>query len=515
LLHTWSLSLEEQFYLVYPLFFLALRRYGLSVLRWGLTLATLLSFIACLWAARQDPNSAFYLLPFRAWELLVGGLLASLSGHPWLEKYRAYFALPGLLCIALALFNFEATTPFPGWHALLPVLGSALVIAGQSSPSSLIGRFLQAPGLVFFGLISYSLYLWHWPMIVFAKYYLARPLQPVESGAILALTTGLAYLSWRYIENPFRQAPTIGRSRFAPMMVALFLLLGLMGSTGIYFQGWPQRVSPQIQALAEAGSGTIPFFTAPCFERTAADIRTQGIRCRIGAHAPQPQPRFLLWGDSHALALAPEIHALGQRTGAQGLFVGKSACPPLLGVDAYHDKYGRGCGGVNDAIWQWLQQQPTIDHVVLAARWGQNINSRFNPYHGKLERFLIPDNQLFEAGLARTVQQLRQKGYRVTLIGPIPEPEQAVPLQMAQSERYHQRLPLGPSRTAQTDRHQALMRFLHSLQQQYGITLFDVMPQLCPTDHCRIGEAEGPFYRDHHHLNSRGAAVALTGFSLR
>jgi len=206
LLHTWSLAVEEQFYIFFPIVILVSLKF-LKV-RFTLLLVVLgavLSFLISLYVTNKDPSLSFYWLPFRAWELLFGSLIA-LGILPELRSrvLRHAVSVVGLVLVLVSLAFYSSGTLFPGLMAAPPVLGATMII--WSGPSSLIGRALSAKPLVFVGLISYSLYMWHWPIIVFAELYLIREPYLYELLAIFAVTVMVSYVSWRFIEQPFRNS---------------------------------------------------------------------------------------------------------------------------------------------------------------------------------------------------------------------------------------------------------------------------------------------------------------------
>ena len=205
LLHTWSLAIEEQYYLLFPAFLFAVRNFlggryiGATA---GLFIA---SFVISVWSTYAAPDAAFYLLPSRTWELMLGSLIA--LGTPMISKagLRQFTALLGVALVLTAVFLFQHDTRFPGLAALVPCIGTALIIiAGMGSQSTAVGKLLSWKPIVAVGLISYSLYLWHWPVLVLAKHYLLRPLDGLEASVLVGFSLLLAYVSWRFVEKPFR-----------------------------------------------------------------------------------------------------------------------------------------------------------------------------------------------------------------------------------------------------------------------------------------------------------------------
>ncbi|MEK7830212.1 MAG: acyltransferase, partial [Acidobacteriota bacterium] len=252
LLHTWSLAVEEQFYIVFPIYLMIVARWFPRALK-PLTVAiAILSFGLSLYSVVFAPTAAFYLAPSRTWELLLGAMLAMKVFPPIRsKKLCAALAVAGLVLIALAVALLSQHSPFPGAYALLPCVGTFLVIYAGAGEQNFVGRLLSMRWLVFIGLISYSFYLWHWPLIVFAELYLVRDITNQEAWALIALSALLAFLSWKFIESPFRlrQVAASRRGLFlfagATMLVAVFLGLPLH-----FTEGLPQRMSPQARQLA-------------------------------------------------------------------------------------------------------------------------------------------------------------------------------------------------------------------------------------------------------------------------
>ena len=224
LLHTWSLAVEEQFYVVFPLLLLAAWRLGRGVLLALIGAIAVASLFTSVDEVRNFPSAAFYLLPSRAWQLLVGAL-ASLVADRWpsaalrqpaVRLASEAFGWGGMAMIVMALFLFDEQTPFPGLNAALPTVGTVLVLLGASDRTS-VGRMLAWRPLVGLGLISYSAYLWHQPLFAFTKHALLADLPTDLAIVLCAVTIVLAYLSWRYVEQPFRNRSSATRHVFSSM----------------------------------------------------------------------------------------------------------------------------------------------------------------------------------------------------------------------------------------------------------------------------------------------------------
>lgn len=249
LLHTWSLAVEEQFYVVYPLLLLAAWRLGRPVLLTligGIAVASLFTSVA---EVRDYPSAAFYLLPSRAWQLLIGAITAFATEQwkrvadrqPSGRLADEALGWGGMAMIVYSLFSFDERTPFPGLNAALPTLGTALVLLGASERSQ-VGRVLGWKPLVGLGLISYSAYLWHQPLFAFTKHALLADLPTGLAIVLCALTLVLAMLSWRYIEQPFRDRSAVSRGTVFALSAA-----GMVAFVGLGFIG--HRFSDQITSL--------------------------------------------------------------------------------------------------------------------------------------------------------------------------------------------------------------------------------------------------------------------------
>ncbi|MBB5030478.1 acyltransferase family protein [Prosthecobacter vanneervenii] len=377
LLHTWSLAVEEQFYLGMPLLLAALvrvRPVG-SRRHIGFTLTALL--IASLgWSVnmlRSDPASAFFLLPSRAWELLVGALLAvqPMGKPPVLGRWREISALLGVGAIISSYALYKADTRFPGLAALPPVLGAALFLAANQRPAGTppptwCGRLLATRPLAFIGLLSYSLYLWHWPLLAFVNYWSFVPLAKGGKLLLILLIFLLALLSWRFVETPFRLR-RICASRpsmlFASGMAVLILLLSGVGIT--QFQGLPWRVPPGVNHGYPRHSESSFMLT---HQTALADLAKDQL-VQLGVPGPISNSQFVLWGDSHALAAHPAFDSVLRAAGVSGCSITHSSTAPLLD---FHVKVPNGpvtdTVALNQAAFEWLREH-RVRHVVLAAYW--------------------------------------------------------------------------------------------------------------------------------------------------
>jgi peptidoglycan/LPS O-acetylase OafA/YrhL len=508
LLHLWSVAVEEQFYLLFPPFLLMVRhRLRLPLVG----LLAVLSFGLAAWGVSQAPAATYFLLPARTWELMTGALLA-LSGAK-LSSRAAREAAGGLgLGLMLwGIFVFTPDTAFPGPNALFPCLGAALfILAGNGGPH-LAGRLLSLRPIVFVGLISYSLYLWHWPVLVFARYALFRALTPAESAGLIALCFLLAVLSWRFVEQPFRRS-RLRRPRLFGLAAAALALLAFPATAAVALNGIPERVPQHIRRiLAEEhdDDGLLQY----CFALPLDKLNEKGL-CRFGASRDM-EPSFILWGDSHADAILLAVEDVAKHEGREGYFAGESSCAPLMGVYRYDTPR---CRAFNDRILAFVLAHPHIRTVVLAARWGKNAAGTaygdeghgFVPIADDIARARKPaDNAaIFARGLHRTLSALRAAGREVVLIGPVPEVGKPVPQVLARMALSGSYRPIGPTLEKYRDREQAVLPlFQHAAATDEGVKAVFPARYLCADGRCRVRQDGIPLYRDGHHLSVYGARL--------
>jgi peptidoglycan/LPS O-acetylase OafA/YrhL len=481
LLHTWSLAVEEQYYIGFPILLMAIARFAP---RWrtGLVMAIAAASLALSIAMQRDTSGfAFYLLPTRAWELFAGACLA-LGAVPvarvrWLRELVAW---GGIAAIALAVACYDRNTLFPGIAALVPVLGAAALI--HSAPGTSAGRLLGWSPLVGVGLVSYSLYLWHWPLIVFTEYATDMAVTGWTRIAVIAGSVIAAILSWRFVERPFRDSQAVpARTIFRFTSATMLLLCGL--SLALLAAGpWPSRFAPTVLAQA-AGRDDI----SPERKRCHDTFARRATPCVLGAPVP---PDAMLWGDSHGVELAYALAEEAKAKGSSLIERTTSSCPPVLGYDAPKDVR---CAAANRAAFAALQADPAVRRVYLAAFWA---NGDF-------------DDPAFAAKLDRTIAAIRAEGREVVLIGPVPPQPFDVPRRLAHLARAGQVAQAEGVTRLWVDARTVHLRTLFARWQARGVRLIDPVAALCDARHCAIERAGKPLYFDSHHLSVAGARLVI------
>lgn len=518
LLHTWSLGVEEQFYLLFPVVLLVLARLRLPI---GLVLMgiTALGFALGYWLSVTRPSVAYYLLPARFWELGIGAVLAAgIVPAARSRALRELLPVAGLGLIGVSLVYIRSDMPFPGWVALIPCLGAALVIHGDGR-SWVARKVLGASAMVFVGMLSYSLYLWHWPVLTALRLRSASlHLEPWVALAGIAATFLLAWMSWRLVERPFRNRDTLPGRRLLWQLgagsAAFLALAGLAIGTG----GFPARLGEQARSVLAASTDVDPL------RRACNDIERHD-QCRFGpAEGPAS---YAILGDSHAAALRPAI----EHSGAMGETVGTlywiGACPFLDGVERQNAPRPSSCASFRARIWDLLEADPGLQTVVLGGRWPYHLLGTTPESGGAYADFFVDDEtvtpgpeenlRVFARALGRTLDRLAALGREVVIIGAVPEPGFDVPHTVALAWYNGIRVPAGIPRSEVARRAGFADEILARIAAgRPGVRVLSIWQDFCDAQSCRIDREGLPIYHDDSHLSHAGAvSVAAPAIAAR
>ncbi|MDH5272391.1 MAG: acyltransferase [Gammaproteobacteria bacterium] len=516
LLHTWSLAVEEQFYILFPLFltFIAGRTRKPYVA--ATALVTAVSFALCAVAVAVERDAAFYLAPARAWELGLGALLA-MGAIPVAHRrlVRSVVGLLGLGALLCSVTLYTPATVFPGVTALLPCLGTAAIIWAGSGGHNVVGDALSARPVVLTGLVSYSLYLWHWPLLTLGRYYAIRDLTVLETALLLTLAAVAAVASWRYVERPFRGKSGLLERRLLFTAAATLMGVAVVASTAaIVAEGWPARSDPAVRRIIDGGNDRRTR-NWECGNTSMAKVRS-GDLCRTGS--PQAgAPTFIVWGDSHARAMADAIGAAAAHADGVGLLALRSGCAPLrdaevAGQDAEHD-----CSAFTEGVLGLTARSPGVTDVVLAGRWALLAEgTRYGHESGEpviltdshsRERSLANNQQVFARALRGSVTALLAQGKRVWLVASVPEVGWDVPSVLARSHRFGRMPPDAPTRAEYAARQEHVLAVLEELDALPGVVVLRPDAVLCREVRCAVTRDGLPLYFDSHHLTLRGGSL--------
>ena len=494
LLHLWSLGVEEQFYLFWPLALLLLYR-PMRAGRFAVAMLVVAfgSFGLAQALVPAFPTFSYYMLPTRAGELAVGALVAIGTTRHIETKCPDFLvaplALAGVLMIAGSLFLLNERLTFPGWLAMPPTVGTALVIFAGRCGSNAVSRILSAKGAVWVGLLSYSAYLWHWPLLTLYRYGYGNVRWP-EGLVLFGLTLLLAWLSYRFVELPARQSkapalPLIARQYVLPgSLIALLALCTVYPLPTGLLTLHGDRYRQRLLALRDETDSALMFdWTCQRQRVTSDDVADP--RCVLGAGA-SAEPRAILWGDSNAAHYIGMVEVFAKEVGFRFRNLEVGACPPLLSdAQRFVDLKRRlDCRRSIDVIGPALDRFPV---VIMAASW--------SVYAGRSADFLPT---LFD-----TVRALASKGKLVILIGKAPDFQGYDRQCREKSLTYpflecpHPVVPLAEGIARVND---ALRGFA---EQTTNVRYFEITGYLCPDNRCRAFSADGrPRYYDRSHFTA-------------
>lgn len=526
LLHMWSLSVEEQFYLIFPALLLVLTKFLAS---WRFTILVVVaigSLALSVWGAGVEADAAFYLLPTRAWELGIGCLLAhkviyraaTINTGAWANEFWAGL---GLLGLALTVVGYDRTTPFPSFYALLPCLSTAMIIWAGRDSLSVVGRILACRPVVFIGLISYSLYLWHWPVLVLQRALLLEEPGTLAKGGVLILSIVLAWLSYRFVETPLRRNVAVFTNRRLMVGTVMAAALLVMAGTTIHMlQGVPSRLSDRALQLAAAGEERNPRRRECVWSKKSGHSGQSGQFsddwfCRPDPTLAKAPPQLLIWGDSHADALQPLLDSLAREYGVESHFAAYSACPAVSGLDRVNEDASHQCREFNDYMVDYAIRK-NIRDVLLISRFNLYTNGRdqfkqhlppplitADPAKGEAS---VASAQIdFKAAATAMITKLAQHGIRTYVVLQVPNFN-------IEPTGYGQKLALRgrsvahkrPRREIQARQGFVLQTF--SELARLGVVVIDPSDQFCDEQSCSPYINGRSAYRDEHHLSNYGAA---------
>ena len=523
-LMTWSLGVEEQFYLLFPLALFLLHKFDRRRVFLWVALASGLSLIGCVVCVYLYPSAAFYLLPTRAWELGLGVLIAvyevqhdgPLALSATAQNVLAWVGLS--LILASVLFYSEGTH-FPGLAAVLPTAGAAALINARHSFVN--RKLLSSRPMVFVGLVSYSWYLWHWPLLSFARIVTGGVISIQCAALIGVVALVVAVFSHRLIEQPFRKSG--GRTvRVLAGYATLLAVLGFAFLIGYKAQGWPRRI-PQLQTL-EATVSEVR--SNPClsgFDESTPHLRPPCVPEGTG-------PKIAVWGDSHAGALAPAVRRLAAQHGYEFEELAKLTCPPLSTVTrrmTSRPTFARTCAAFNRAALQHLSNDHDTTVVVLAGFWSSPWSEG-----GKKDGYTntdqpgegISDTSSYgnlHDGLLKTITLLRSSGKRVFVVTDVPryDPDPMTSIRNSIMRVRGKLATLLSPHVFSLDpvAQESLIkpadeiadREVRKAASEGQAQVIDLGQNLCPASRCRFWNNGILLYSDSGHLTPAGARYAL------
>ena len=492
LIHTWSLGVEEQFYLLFPITLLAVWRWARPLLLHTLIAGAVVSFALNVWMTPESPGVTFYLLPARGWELLAGGLIAwyGAAAIDQQVRVREIAALLGIALVLIPTFLYDSQTPFPGAYAAVPVIGTMLLL--RYGPGSATGALLSWRPLVFVGLISYSAYLWHQPLFALARYIdLSGTLTPPVAIVLCGMTLLLAAITWQWVETPYRDRRRVS-TRTLIWTCALSTFAVAIPASMFAFGGSGGRRSPIAAGIV--GQSILSLFS-DC-NITLQVTRRLGLGCLLDPSSTA-RPSFLVVGDSHADALFPAFAKISRETGRQGRLLQHFSCMPLLEFSDVPTGTP-GCIDMRRRAFEMVAAED-IKAVFLVSRFV----------------FYTP-HEHFAPRLEKTIAAYADLGATVFLVKQAPEQP------LFDQRRYLRAVLLDTFlgidafpdvwwQSTTLEEHERIQApataVIESYRHDGRVRIVDFTPVLCDDHTCAAGTTALPYYVDDHHLNADGAIL--------
>jgi peptidoglycan/LPS O-acetylase OafA/YrhL len=515
LLHTWSLAVEEQYYILFPLFLLLTWRFGKKAILIILGFVFLISLLGAHFAAYHRPEAGFYLLPTRGWEILVGAFAAFILHEkkeiefPKVE--RQILSSLGLFMIAAAICLFDAQTPFPSLYALIPTVGAFLVVL-FAKEGTLVYVLLSQRALVGIGLISYSAYLWHQPILVFARHRSLTELSDLTILFLCFLSFPLAYLSWRFIEQPFRRRERIKRQTLLLIIACASLVFIIFGGYGYMSNGIPSRFNKTVQAIFVSGPK---------------------VNYEHGVIGNEKNIKGAVIGDSHAISL---IEILDEDLRAKNLgaeIMTKAGCPPITNIYRHDmNNFKDKCHIHNSEAYDKIIKDKNIEFVVIGARFALYLESDyFDNHEGGIEnwgasrvlydsiefRDTIRSDEVRYAFLYNQFltdfSRLLDAGKTLILLYPTPEAGWGVPDRLARLIHYDNFAgDIDTSYEVFQRRNKRAYEMLDSLGNSPNVIRIYPENIFCKEGRCIASIDQLPLYSDNNHLSNKG--ISMMGESI-
>lgn len=496
LLHMWSLAIEEQFYILFPAI---LAFTPIKAWRHVLAILATISLVACVYIAAKDTSTAFYLLPTRAWELLIGALGALLATNPTAIRCARALLLPAFA--ALAILPFVRTGhAHPGADAAIVCLATVSILVGRSA---LFERLAPKTGLVFLGNISYSLYLVHWPIIVFMNNLYIEAVPASVRVFTVALTITLAYLMYRTVEEPFRGSKTSTRKLAVSLASVGILIAGVQ--TAVVLHDNSESGFAYMRRINYGLHGS-------CYAQFAKPV------CKTSNN-----PNTVVWGDSFAMHI---VEGLRKSEGLDLTQATRSACAPFIGTSPYIPTYANGdetsrqCIQFNKDVLSYIEKDKNITKVILAANYVGYTNGKLNMLSERGEEFVVEptSREKFTRDFDLILKALKEHHKEISVVFPPPPVDNG--LLNCMEKKISGRFFIGGqenctfSMTYHANSSKVLNAVLTDLQKKYDFKIVYLQDAICSGNICNTIIDNAPVYRDPVHLSYLGSAKIFEKLNL-
>ncbi len=536
LLHTWSLSVEEQFYIFFPLFLIFIWKFFRGKLNYFLILIICFSLILCQMGgnfklSNISTNFPFFKLPFeffwqagsanfflpfgRIWELLFGSLVSVYTFKKEIKykKINNLFSILGIGLILLSIMLFSENLQYPSLLTFLPVFGTTLILLYSNKPTLSYKIFSYKP-LVFLGLISYSLYLWHQPLLAFNRIYFGTNLSFLHTICIIILTFLISVISWKLIEKPFRNKELINNKKAIGYLIVISIVILSLSSLAFFSK--IKTFQPKIpNSILNSFQSSEP---GKCFDINYAHLEENKWFCDIGNSSNKYT--FAVIGDSHALALKAAFEEAAIQKNQKGILLGFSGCPGLLGVNSIRpDSNVKNCKLLNEKLFKFIKTN-NIKKIFLASRWSYYTIGGYNPSDFNLVSI---DNNLFSNksvskkstiyGIENTIKRYNKIGVEVVFVHQVPEQiydPKYVYLKSMNAQLNRIDLNKVINFSVEYNKHAQYLNFIKDnlklLKKNYSnIKEIDFDQIFCDKVKCYYGSEIKSFYSDKNHLSISGS----------
>ena len=513
LLHTWSLAVEEQYYVLFPLFLMLMWRFRKRWILASFMLVAGISLATAQWGAYHKPSATFYFLPTRGWELAIGAGIAfyflyrkqtirTLLSHKLVDEI---LGLLGLLLIGYSVFAFDERIPFPSFYALVPTIGAGLIIVFSSS-QTIVGRLLSIKPIVTIGLISYSAYLWHQPLLTFARHESITEPSELTYAVLAILSIPLAYLSWRYVEKPFRTKGTFSRKQIFLYSIIGSVVFIVVGLAGHFTDGFNSRNTNSVFS-AQAIAHKLKINHG--LSETCEGEFTLSRDCRT-----DDKPEILIWGDSYAMHLVQGIMA--SKPDAKIIQMTKSVCGPFFDVapviePKYPVSWAKGCLEFTAKVRTWLKGNKTVKYAVLSSPFGKYLSTN----HQLLSRsgeLSYADAELASKEFERTLNELQQLGITPIVFSPPPANGINLGRCLAKAEWRGMSLDNCNFESGEISQDRLLVyKFLKTIKKNHSVVFLSDL--ICEDSRCITHFDNDFIFRDSWHLSHEGSAAVGEKFN--
>lgn len=523
LLHTWSLAVEEQYYVLFPIFLMLTWKLGKKWIISLLLLVAIVSVFAAQWGSKNHPDFTFFLLPTRGFELLIGALISLYINYKFgvisvnqsvSQSFSQSFSLAGLALVLYAIFAFDSNTPSPSLYTLIPTIGAGLILVFANT-KNLVGKLLGSKLFVGIGLISYSTYLWHQPLFSFAR----LRTYGIPSTIILIIlcfaSVALGYISWKYIENPYRNKKLISSKKLLILLVTPVLFLMAVGLITYSEEGFPKRVTGIPEKSSESIIGTKI--------REKCDVNFDGKTgmnidfCSLG-DTNKTNVTLAIFGDSHSEAILPVLDKIGKERHEKYSHIALGGCVPFLNVDVARGSWkSKTCENLATKEYNFVKDNK-IKNIFLVGRWSLYTDGNYDK--SRIYYLVTNDNSKldqsttrlnFEKSLKNTIKKYQDIGVNVFLLAQIPQQKidgDSLYKKLYWFNEEHKSEIIKLASISKSE-HLALQAYnrsvLSKLQNELKFTYIDVDNQFCDNEKCYFGDETTSKYRDADHLSVSGS----------